>query len=31
LHYPDSDVDTAGMPLALARGGCLATWQGQRL
>jgi urease accessory protein len=31
LHYPDSDVDTAGNPLALAGGGCLSTWQGQRL
>jgi len=31
LHYPESDVDTAGVPLALARGGCLSTWQGQRL
>lgn len=31
LHYPDSDVDTAGMALALAGGGCLSTWQGQRL
>jgi urease accessory protein len=31
LHDPDSDVDTAGIPLALAGGGCLATWQGQRL
>jgi len=31
LHYPDSDVETAGAPLALASGGCLSTWQGQRL
>jgi urease accessory protein len=31
LHYPDSDVDTAGIPLTLAGGGCLATWQGERL
>lgn len=31
LHYPDSDVDTAGVPLALAGGGCLSTWQGPRL
>jgi urease accessory protein len=31
LHYPDSDVNTAGMPLALAGGGCLSTWQGERL
>ena len=31
LHYPETDVDTAGMPLALAGGGCLSTWQGERL
>jgi len=31
LHYPDTEVDTAGMPLALAGGGCLSTWQGERL
>jgi urease accessory protein len=31
LHYPSGDVETAGTPLALAGGGCLATWQGQRL
>jgi len=31
LHYPESDVDTAGIALALAGGGCLSTWQGQRL
>jgi len=31
LHYPDSDVGTAGVPLALAGGGCLSTWQGLRL
>jgi urease accessory protein len=31
LHYPDADVPTVGMPLTLARGGCLATWQGDRL
>jgi urease accessory protein len=31
LHYPDSDIDTAGIPLMLAGGGCLATWQGERL
>jgi urease accessory protein len=31
LHYPESDVDTAGVTLALAGGGCLSTWQGQRL
>ncbi|VEG41648.1 urease accessory protein UreH [Mycolicibacterium flavescens] len=31
LSYPDADVDAAGEPLALAAGGCLATWQGARL
>jgi urease accessory protein len=31
LHYPEADVDTAGVTLALAAGGCLSTWQGQRL
>jgi urease accessory protein len=31
LHYRDGDVATAGMPLALAGGGCLSTWQGERL
>jgi urease accessory protein len=31
LHFPQTDVDTAGMTLALARGGCLSTWQGERL
>ncbi len=31
LHYPRSDVDTAGVTLALAGGGCLSTWQGHRL
>jgi len=31
LHYPDSEIDVAGIPLALALGGCLSTWQGQRL
>jgi len=31
FHYPETDVDTAGVALALARGGCLATWQGERL
>jgi urease accessory protein len=31
LHYPDSDVDTKGLALALAGGGCLSTWQGARL
>jgi urease accessory protein len=31
LHYPDRDVETAGTALALAAGGCLSTWQGDRL
>lgn len=31
LSYPDVDTETAGTPLALAAGGCLATWQGPRL
>ncbi|MCZ0730454.1 urease accessory protein UreD [Mycolicibacterium iranicum] len=31
LHYPRGDVDAAGVTLALAAGGCLATWQGDRL
>jgi urease accessory protein len=31
LHYPQTDADTAGMTLALAGGGCLSTWQGERL
>ena len=31
LHYPDIDIETAGVPLALAGGGCLSTWQGERL
>jgi urease accessory protein len=31
LHYPDSDADTSGIPLSLAGGGCLSTWQGHRL
>ncbi len=31
LHYPEPVAETAGMPLALAGGGCLSTWQGERL
>lgn len=31
LHYPCSDVEAAGVTLALAGGGCLSTWQGERL
>ena len=31
LRYPETDADTAGTALALARGGCLSTWQGERL
>jgi urease accessory protein len=31
FHYPDSEIETEGVALALAGGGCLSTWQGQRL
>jgi urease accessory protein len=31
LRYPETDFDTAGTLLELAAGGCLATWQGERL
>jgi urease accessory protein len=31
FHYPDAEVETAGTLLELASGGCLATWQGERL
>ncbi|PRC46553.1 hypothetical protein C6A85_89495, partial [Mycobacterium sp. ITM-2017-0098] len=31
LHYPRADADAMGVTLALAGGGCLATWQGDRL
>ena len=31
FNYPRSDVDAAGVTLALAAGGCLSTWQGERL
>ncbi|KRE33183.1 urease accessory protein UreD [Mycobacterium sp. Soil538] len=31
LHYPATDACSAGVALALAGGGCLATWQGERL
>ena len=31
LHYPHSAVQTTGMTLALAGGGCLSTWQGDAL
>ncbi|HKP40884.1 urease accessory protein UreD [Mycobacterium sp.] len=31
FHYPDSEVETEGVALALAGGGCLSTWQGDRL
>jgi urease accessory protein len=31
FHYPDRDVDSAGVTLALAGGGCLSTWQSDRL
>ncbi len=31
LRYPDVALDGLGTVLALAEGGCLATWQGDRL
>lgn len=31
LRYPRTDVDAAGTTLELAAGGCLSTWQGERL
>jgi urease accessory protein len=31
LRYPETDFDAAGTLLELAAGGCLATWQGERL
>lgn len=31
LHYPATDVAGVGVTLALAGGGCLTTWQGDRL
>jgi len=31
FHYPDTDVATQGVALTLAGGGCLSTWQGERL
>jgi urease accessory protein len=31
LSYPETDFETAGTRLELAAGGCLATWQGERL
>lgn len=31
LHYPRTDSNAAGTVLELAAGGCLATWQGERL
>ena len=31
LRYPETEAVTAGMTLALAGGGCLSTWQGDRL
>lgn len=31
LHYPHGVAGTAGLPLTLAGGGCLSTWQGERL
>ena len=31
LRYPETTFDAAGTLLDLAAGGCLATWQGERL
>lgn len=31
LHYPRAEADALGVTLPLAGGGCLATWQGDRL
>lgn len=31
FHYPDADAATTGLVLPLAAGGCISTWQGQRL
>jgi urease accessory protein len=31
FHFPDSAAATQGVTLALAGGGCLSTWQGDRL
>jgi urease accessory protein len=31
LRYPETEFDCVGTKLSLAAGGCLATWQGQRL
>jgi urease accessory protein len=31
FHYPNTEVETEGITLALAGGGCLSTWQGERL
>jgi len=31
FRYPEGEVETAGVALALAGGGCLSTWQGERL
>jgi urease accessory protein len=31
LHYPRTDPEVAGTTLELAAGGCLSTWQGDRL
>lgn len=31
LRYPEATFDTEATVLALAAGGCLATWQGERL
>jgi urease accessory protein len=31
FHYPETEVATEGVALELAGGGCLSTWQGERL
>ncbi|MDZ4235157.1 MAG: urease accessory protein UreD [Dietzia sp.] len=31
LHYPHSESEVTGVALALAGGGCLSTWQGDKL
>jgi urease accessory protein len=31
FHYPETEAATEGVALTLAAGGCLSTWQGERL
>ena len=31
FRYPEGDITSAGLVLPLAAGGCISTWQGQRL